>query len=202
MSSPARPWVGWLVVLECQRTLGTSALRFSHRCWAIPVPDESNMSAFQVYIVIPICRVQQSPLVLVQTRDSRPPPIIEDASSIDQDITVITDLPACLQILNLDIVATSLLVPVRARNLVLGFHVVMETVLGCKMIEIVIYLLAACVYRGPVELRLEGPGVVMGWYVAGTTGVSVLIPGSGDFWVLFVHGQAEIGEVALQFICQ
>jgi hypothetical protein len=115
-----------------------------------------------VHIVIPICRVQQSPLVLVQTWDSRPPPITEDASSIDQDITVITDLPACLRILNLDIVAASLLVPVRARNLVLGFHVIMKTVLGCKIIEIVIYLLAACVYCRPVELRFEGPGVVMG----------------------------------------
>jgi len=110
---------------------------------------------------------------------------------------VITDLPARLQILNLDIVAASLLVPICAGNLVLGFDVIMKTVLGCKIIEIVIYLLAACVYRGPIELRLEGPGVVTGWYVAGTSRVSVLILGSRDFWVLFVHGQAEIGEVAL-----
>ena len=52
--------------------------------------------------------------------------------------------------------------------MVLGFHVVMETVLGCKIIEIVIYLLAACVYRGPVELRLKGPGVVVRRNIAGT----------------------------------
>lgn len=119
------------------------------------------MSASEVDIVVPIRGVEKSTLVLVQVRYGWPPPIVQNSRGIDQDIAVIGDFLAALQVFDGDIVSTFLVVPVGADDLALDLDIFVEGVFPGEVIEVLENLPAASIDSGPVELRLKGPGVVV-----------------------------------------
>lgn len=111
--------------------------------------------------------MQQCALVLVEPRNGRPLPVVEDAAGVDEDVAVIADDSTGGQVLNLDVVTSALVVPVGADNLVAGLDVLLQAVLVGEAIKVVEDLLGRGVDSGPVELGLEAPGVVVRGDVAG-----------------------------------
>ena len=197
----------------------------SERSKGLPIPNEANMSAGEVDIVVPVRGVEKSTLVLVQVRYGWPPPIVQNSRGIDQDIAVVGDFLAALQVFDGDIVSTLLVVPVGADDLVLDLDIFVEGVFPGEVIEVLENLPAARIDSGPVELRLKGPGVVVRRNIAGTAiprrdmffKVSVLLlskmpttlpripilpPRPGHLWILLINRQAKIRKVSLQFICE
>ena len=152
-------------------TRGSASVREvyrSERSKGLPIPNEANMSASEVDIVVPIRGVEKSTLVLVQVRYDWPPPIVQNSRGIDQDIAVVGDFLAALQVFDGDIVSTLLVVPVGADDLVLDLDIFVEGIFPGEVIEILENLPAASIDSGPVELRLKGPGVVVRRNIAGT----------------------------------
>ena len=90
----------------------------------LPIANETDMLPLERNRVIPVCRMEQRPLIFIQTWDCRPPPIVQDATSVDEDIAVVADDIAASNILNFDVVATAVRVPVGANDLVLGLDIV------------------------------------------------------------------------------
>ena len=152
-------------------TGGSASVReayLSERSKGLPIPNKANMSAGEVDIVVPIRGVEKSTLVLVQARYGRPPPIVQDSRGIDQDIAVVGDFLAALQVFDGNIVSTFLMVPAGANDLVLNLDIFVEGVFPGEVIEILENLPATGIDSGPVELRLKGPGVVVRRNIAGT----------------------------------
>lgn len=74
---------------------------------------------------------------------------------------MVTDDGASSQILDLDVVAAALLVPVRADDLMLGLDVLLQSILVGESVEVLENLLSRGINRGPVEFWLEAPRVVV-----------------------------------------
>ena len=74
-----------------------------------------------------------------------------------------------LQILDLNIVASRLIVPICSNDLMSGFHIIMQTVFASESVEVVEDFATACVDRRPIKFGLEGPGVIVGWDIAGAS---------------------------------
>jgi hypothetical protein len=106
------------------------------QCIYIPVTNETNMSAFQLGLIVPVGSVEKNSLVFVKSRNSRPSPVIQDSASIDEDIAMIRDLGTVFQVGDLDIVSTFLVIPVRSRNLMLRLDVIEELVFSSKRVEV------------------------------------------------------------------
>lgn len=115
---------------------------------------------------VPVGSVKKSALVLVQTWYRRPPPVVKNSARIDQDITVLGYLGVVLQILDLHIVATLLVIPICSIHLVLCLDKSVEMVLPCERIEVVKDFLTTSIYGRPVKLGFERPCVVVGWDIA------------------------------------
>ncbi len=135
----------------------------------LPISDQTDMFPGEIHCVIPICSVKQCPLVVLQSRNCRPSPIIQDSRSIDQDITVMTEFLTCLNISDLDIVPSISSIPVCSCNLMLCSDVIFEMVLRCKIVKVREDLSTACIYSRPIKFRFETPGVIVSGYVACTS---------------------------------
>lgn len=79
--------------LDCRKNLdprGTKVRQVVYRLFCVtrnsPIANETNPLACKVCVLIPVCGVEQLALVVLETWDRRPPPRIEDTTSIDQDI--------------------------------------------------------------------------------------------------------------------
>lgn len=99
------------------------------------IPNEANMSAGEVDIVVPIRGVEKSTLVLVQVRYGWPPPIVQNSRGIDQDIAVVGDFLAALQVFDGDVVSTLLVVPVGADDLVLDLDYLWRVYFRAKSLK-------------------------------------------------------------------
>lgn len=44
----------------------------------LPIPDETNVLSSEVHVLVPVRSMKKSPLILVQTRDCRPSPVVQD----------------------------------------------------------------------------------------------------------------------------
>lgn len=119
--------------------------------------------------VIPIRCMQQRPLVLVQPWNGRPPPVIQDAAGIDEDVAVVAEEGPRRGVLDLDVVAAAAVVPVGADDLVLRLDVLLEAVLVGEAVKVLEDLLGGRVDGRPVEFGLEAPGVVVGGDVTGAS---------------------------------
>jgi hypothetical protein len=113
------------------------------------------MFATQIHRVIPVCSVEQSAFILVKPGDSWPSPVVENASSIDKDITRVCKFSSTLEIFNGHCISTCILNPLCANNLVFGFDKLVKIVFSGKIAEVVENLFATGVYGRPVELWLE-----------------------------------------------
>lgn len=73
--------------------------------------------------------------------------------------------PASLEIFDLHIVASFLLVPLCINNLVLGLDIFVESKLQCKVVKVCVYLFGTGVDSRPVKLRKERPRIVVRRYI-------------------------------------
>lgn len=94
--------------------------------------------------------MKQSALVLVKAGNGRPPPVVEDTTSIDENITMVASDSAGSEILNLDIVASSVVVPVRANDLLSSLDVLLQAIFICETVKVCENLLGGWVDGGPV----------------------------------------------------
>jgi len=113
------------------------------------------VAAPEIDLVVPVGRVQEHALVLVEAWDGWPRPVVQDARSVDQDVAVVEDGLARLEVLDLHIVATLLLVPVGAGDLVPRLDVPVEPVLARKVVEVGEDFLGRCIHGAPVQLGFE-----------------------------------------------
>lgn len=98
------------------------------------------MATGQVNAVIPICSVQQGAFVVVNARNRRPLPVIQDARRVDKNIAMVIHDLAALEILDLHIVSAPRLVPSSAGDLVPRLYILMQTILARKIVEVGEYL--------------------------------------------------------------
>jgi hypothetical protein len=112
----------------------------------IPIANQTDMLAREIYAVVPVGGVQEGTLVLFNAWNSRPPPVVQNPARVDQDVAVLGDLRAILEIFDFDIITTLGLVPVGTDDLMLGLYVFVKMIFAGKGVEIVVYLLAAGVY--------------------------------------------------------
>lgn len=100
-----------------------------------------------------------------------PSPIVQNAAGIDEYVAVIADFNVCLEILDLDIVSTFLMVPVSPSNLVLSLDESFQCMSVRKSVKIVEDLFASGINTRPIEFWLERPSVVMCRDIASTSAV-------------------------------
>lgn len=64
--------------LDSRRAIEHVNIKISSTCYmvSLPIADESNMATLEVNVVIPVCGVQENALVFVQSRNSRPLPVV------------------------------------------------------------------------------------------------------------------------------
>lgn len=105
--------------------------------------------------------MKQSALVLVKAGNGGPPPVVEDTSSIDENITVVADDGTAGEILDLDIITSSVVVPVGTNDLLFSLDVLLQTIFVCEPVKVCENLLCGRVHGGPVELGLKAPCVVV-----------------------------------------
>jgi hypothetical protein len=80
--------------------------------------------------------VKKSALVLLDTRDRGPLPVVEDAARVDKNVCVIADGVAGDIVAHLDVVSVLLVVPDSANDLMLSLDVSLETILVGESIEV------------------------------------------------------------------
>ena len=129
----------------------------------LPITNQTNVLASEVGALVPVGGVQEGALVLLNAWDGGPSPVVEDTACVDQDIAVLGQLGAILEVFDLHIIAALLLVPVCANYLMLCLDVFVEVVLAREGIEVAEDFLAAGVDGGPVKLWLKRPCVVVRW---------------------------------------
>lgn len=152
--------------LDAGRAGGISMLQLMGSENDLPIANQTDVAASQVDVVVPIRSVQKRALVLVDARNRRPLPVVQDTRSIDKNIAMIIHNLSALKILDLHIVSALLLVPRRAANLVPRLNILVQPILSRKVIEVRENLFRARVHSGPVKLGLKRPCVVVRWDVA------------------------------------
>lgn len=120
-----------------------------------PVPDQPNMFPFKIDLVVPVGSMQQRALKLLKPRNSRPSPIIQNATSIDENVAMIRNLNICFQILDFNIISALLMVPISASNLMLSLDKAFQSMSIRKPIKITENLPASSIHTRPIEFRLE-----------------------------------------------
>lgn len=113
--------------------------------------------------------MKQGALVAVQARDGGPFPIVQDATGVDQDVTVVADDCLLDNILHLHIIAALVVVPVRTNDLVLGFDVMFEAVLVGESVKVFEDFLCWRIDGRPVKLGLKAPCIIMRRNITGTS---------------------------------
>jgi hypothetical protein len=170
--------------------------------------------AFEIDILIPVGSVQKGAFVFLKSGNCGPPPIVQNAAGVDQNIAIIGDFRAIFEVLDLDIIAVLLMVPISSSNLVLGLDEMLQSVLIGKRVEIVVNFLTASIDSRPIEFGLERPSIVVCGDIASASQklvslvflldcrnciprIFVLKPCARDLGVLFVDGERVVGEVSL-----
>lgn len=138
----------------------------------VPVTDETYMAASEVDVFVPVCGVEECAFVFFYAGDGGPSPVVQDASSIDENVAVIVDNLSAFEILNLNIISAFLLVPSRTDDLVSCLDEFLQSILRRKIIKIRINLLRTRIHRAPIQLRLKRPCVVVSRYVTRAAGRS------------------------------
>lgn len=134
-----------------------------------PIANKTDVLALERNIGVPVGRVEEGSLVLLNARDGRPLPVVQDAAGVDENVGEVADRVARDVVADLDVVAVLLVVPEGADDLVLGLDVALEAVLVCEGVEVIKDLCRWWIDGGPVELGLEGPCVVVGGNIASAT---------------------------------
>lgn len=99
------------------------------------------MSTGKVNLIIPIRSVEKGALVLLESWDCRPLPVIQDTRGVYQDIAMIGNSLATPCILDVYVITALRLVPVCASDLVLRLDIFVQTVFSCKVVEVLENLL-------------------------------------------------------------
>jgi hypothetical protein len=94
------------------------------------------MAARQINVIVPICSMQQYPLVFVDPWNCWPLPVVQDTRRIDKDVAMIIYNLAALKVLDLHVVSALPLVPYSARDLMPCLDIFVQAVFTCKVVEI------------------------------------------------------------------
>ena len=133
------------------------------------ITDQTDVLALELDLIIPVGSVEERSLVLLDTRNRRPPPVIKNTGSVDENIAVIDNLFVVEGIPDGNIVTTLLVIPVRTGHRMVCLDVLIELVLLREAIEVIEDFTAAGIHARPIELGLKRPGVVVGWNVTGAS---------------------------------
>ena len=78
----------------------------------VPIANKADMATGKIDLVVPIRSMKKNTLVLVYSRNSRPLPIVQDATSINKNIAVVIDGLTPVQVLDMHIVSALGMIPV------------------------------------------------------------------------------------------
>lgn len=81
----------------------------------------------------------------MKSRNSRPPPIVQDSTGINEHIAMIGDFGVGLQVLDRDVVSAFLMVPVSSSNLMLSLDEALQSMPIGKSVKIVEDLFASSI---------------------------------------------------------
>lgn len=107
----------------------------------LPITDQSNILPGEVQILIPICTMNQCSLVILDSGDSWPSPVIQHTTTVDENVTLVMDGPTSRQIFDLNVPMAASLIPLCPDNLVIGLAILSQIVLHHEIVEIGVYLL-------------------------------------------------------------
>ena len=105
--------------------------------------------------------MKEGTLVLVQARNSRPPPVVENTRSVYDQVGKIADNGSSGKVLDFDVVTAPVVVPISANDLVPGLDETLQAIFICEAVEVLKDLLCWGINGRPIELGLEAPGVVV-----------------------------------------
>lgn len=134
-----------------------------------PIPNQRHRFPVKADTIIPSRAVQFWPFERVESRELRPFPSVQNATSVDENVTRVVKRLPCRKILDLNIPLASRILPLRACNLMPGLDVLSQAVLVGEVVEIRVDLLAPGEDRRPVGLWLKGVCVEMGMNVTSAT---------------------------------
>ena len=100
--------------------------------------------------VVPIGSMQQRALVLIQTWNGGPLPVVEDSAGIDEHVAVLAEDSVGLEILDPDVVTSLVVVPVGTDNLVPDLDILLQAVLVGEVVKVLKDLLGRRIHCGPV----------------------------------------------------
>jgi hypothetical protein len=127
------------------------------------------MFSMELYAIIPVGSMEQHALVLIQSRNSRPSPIIQDFPCIDQNIATILNLFCSFEILHSDgIPAPGSLDPLCPDDFVFSLDIIIQPMFFRKVLKVLEDLATARINSTPIKFGLKGPGIVMRRYIAST----------------------------------
>lgn len=133
------------------------------------IADQTDMFALELHTAIPVRRMQQSTFIVLEARDCRPSPVVENTACVDEYVTMIMQIVTSSQILDRHIPARQVFIPICASDLMRTLDVLVKAVLMSKVVEVFKDLARASINGRPVELWLEGPGVVVTGHITSAT---------------------------------
>jgi hypothetical protein len=109
---------------------------YSRELYYLPITNQAYVEIRKVNAVVPVCSVQQCAFVLVDARNRRPLPVVQNARRVDKDITMIFEGLTALKIPDLHVVAALGLVPSCASNLMPCLDIFVKAVLTREIVEV------------------------------------------------------------------
>lgn len=107
----------------------------------LPIADQPNILPREVQILIPVCTMNQRSLVIFDPGDRWPSPVVQNTTTIDENVTLVMDGPTSREIFDLNVPIAASLVPLCPYHLVIGLAVLSQVVLYHEIIEIGVDLL-------------------------------------------------------------
>jgi hypothetical protein len=106
----------------------------------IPIPYQSYMLACKVEILIPRRTVNKLAFEIVQARDSRPFPCIQNTTCINKNIARIIQNNTVDKILDFNVPFTGPVIPLGSDNLMRNFGLFAQVTPELESLEIIVYL--------------------------------------------------------------
>lgn len=158
------------------------------------------MLAGKVEILIPRRTVYKSTFEIVQARDGRPSPRIQDTTRINKDMARIIQNNTFDNVLNLNVPFTSPIIPLGSNNLMRNPGLFAQVTSELEPLEIIVYLGTWGVRARPRWIGIKRPDICVRRIIARAPRIPVLVPGPADIGVLLVDLELEVVEVALELV--
>jgi len=188
--------------------------------------DNTNSLAREVHGVIPVRRVHQRALEVVETFDLWPLPVIQDSGPVDDNVRPILGDLSSHRVLECNVPDCFLGVPNRLDQLRVQLDILLGSMALDEAFEVLLDLGSICKVVAPLWIGIPGIPIKMRWDIACNSRVSattfsmatflqlrfliaslylrVLIPGSSIVWILLEKRQLPRSsfEHLLHLVCE